>query len=1308
MSAETIKEEPKTSAVQSLLIRSGYFCPDFYTQKYADVVAAKINPLQHYLTYGWLENRQPSEKFDPDFYRSTYKDTPNDTNPLMVFFKDGILDGRVGNLADLNAADISKPRSAITNFYHAVHFHKQRQWHHAEQWIANAISKDAENLEYLSLHADVLRKQAKWWQRLDTLQQLTVLDPENPSYYVELAETQEMMKSHTEAAKSYKKALTYLPTDANLHYRLGYVLETRGHDDRIHLAGSTKHYELAISLDNKFDSALYGIGTFHQSCGRWTAAISAFKKTLKKNYDNAKLHYRLAMAYDRTYQWELAEKSYRNAIALDSSDTYWHYRLGFVCERQHKYSSAAEAYGYAASARRDHSVYWHYRCAYALEKSGRIEDACKEYIKTLKKDSTASLARKVLDQATHAAPLGSTSKTNVPQSYKASFEKAKLKSSAAISLELDASDCGTWWKVAQNYIADHNYIDAIGHVRQAIARNDSHVPAWHYMLGCLLVKEGRLSEACSAFRNIRIIQAPYGAPENPLQDDKNFNKSAVYTEYFERETLDQRMVLLESFHGASISCNPYAIFTKMLESENFSDFTYIWVINDKNKIPKHIKKLKNVIFVSRESENYLYYLAKSKYLINNNTFPPYFIKKLGQKYLNTWHGTPLKTLGKDIQTSLFEHKNAARNFLQATDIIVPNNHSEKVLIDQHDIRPGLSANILRMGYPRVDLTINPSPLVLQKLREELGIAKDFKVIFYAPTYRGSSIGNTNSELDEIETAIELIENSLDGNCVLFFKGHHIFEKSIQEKNPRINFLPSHIDTNQFLALTDILVTDYSSVAIDFIPTGRPIIFYAYDYEQYRKDRGLYFDLKEFYGVFCTTRESLKSSLNSSINNAKAEDKNNAAQEFCSHDKGKSSQEIIDYFFFEKNISRICAAPNETINIVAFAGALIPNGITTSITNLSNALDFEKYSLTLAVDPGSVANHPERVQQMKNLHPNVNIIARVGRQNMTIEEKWLNDYFMREHSLPTPEMNEILQRCYLRENIRMFGRANYDCLVNFDGYIRFWALLMAQKPYPNNQKSIAYLHNDMVGEWTKRFPNLESIFNNYKAYDVLLSVSKATNDLNKQNLQERFSITPEKFAYCDNLIDTEKVLRLAEEKITTPEEVSIFSSGDEIFINVARLSVEKGHEDLILGFYEAQKIAPNIKLVIVGDGPLKHKLQTLISSKGLSGKVFLLGRKDNPFKYLKKATCFVFSSKHEGQGLAILEAMILGLPVICTNFPCAYDVLQSGKLGRIIGMSAEDIGAAIVDYTKNGFEFSKFNNSIYQAEAINKFYQVINN
>ncbi|MDZ5601456.1 CDP-glycerol glycerophosphotransferase family protein [Pseudomonas sp. RP23018S] len=1307
MSAEIVKEESTASALQSLLVRSGYFCPEFYTRNYVDVVTAKLDPLQHYLIYGWLENRQPSEKFDPSFYINLYKDTPKDLNPLIVFFKEGILDGRVGNIADLNSADFSKPRSAITNYYHAVHFYEIRQWHNAEQWITNAIAKDQENLAYLSFHADVLRKQAKWWQRIDTLQQLTILDPENPSHYVELAETQEMMKSHIDAAKAYKKALTYLPNEASLHYRLGYVLENRGHDDRIHLAGSAKHYELAISLDKKLDSATYGIGAFHQSCGRWTAAISAFKKTLKKNYDNANLHYRLGMAYDRTYQWELAEKSYRNAIALDSNDTYWHYRLGFVCERQGKYPSAAEAYAYAASARRDHSVYWHYRCAYTLEKSGRIEDACKQYVKTLQKDANAILGRKILEQAL-VTNSSATSKGSITQGYKASFEKTKLKSSAKISLELDTSQADIWWKVALTYVSEQNYIEAIPHVRQAIARNDAHVPAWHYMLGCLLTKEGRLNEACSAFRNIRIIQAPYGAPENPLQDDKSFNKPAIYTEYFEREALDPRMVLLESFHGASISCNPYAIFMKMLESEYFSDFTYIWVINDKDKIPKYLKKLKNVIFISRESENYLYYIAKSKYLINNNTFPPYFIKKLGQKYLNTWHGTPLKTLGKDIQTSLFEHKNAARNFLQATDIIVPNDHSEKVLIDQHDIRPGLNANILKMGYPRVDLTVNPSPALLQKLREELGIAKDFKVIFYAPTYRGSSVANSNIELDEIETAIELIENTVDANCVVFFKGHHMFERCIQEKNPRINFLPSHIDTNQFLALTDVLITDYSSVAIDFIPTGRPIIFYAYDYEQYRKDRGLYFSLESFYGEFCTTREGLIQALHISVDSTQAKNRSHATAELCPYDKGNSAQEIIDYFFFEKNSSRICVAQNSTINIVAFAGALIPNGITTSITNLSNALDFKKYSLTLAVDPSSVANHPERVQQMRNLHSNVNIIARVGRQNMTIEEKWLNDYFMREHCLPTLEMREILQRCYLRENIRMFGRANYDCLVNFDGYIRFWALLMAQKPYPNNQKSIAYLHNDMVGEWTKRFPNLESVFNNYNNYDVLLSVSKATNTLNKINLQERFSISPEKFEYCDNLIDADKVIRLAEEEIMIPEEIKIFSGSGDIFINVARLSVEKGHEDLILGFYEAQKMAPDSKLVIVGDGPLKHKLQALISSKGLGEKVFLLGRKDNPFKYLKKATCFVFSSKHEGQGLAILEAMILGLPVICTNFPCAYDVLQSGKLGRIVGMAADEIGAAIMDYSKNGFEFSRFDNSIYQAEAINKFYQVINN
>ncbi|WP_169781831.1 CDP-glycerol glycerophosphotransferase family protein, partial [Escherichia coli] len=82
-------------------------------------------------------------------------------------------------------------------------------------------------------------------------------------------------------------------------------------------------------------------------------------------------------------------------------------------------------------------------------------------------------------------------------------------------------------------------------------------------------------------------------------------------------------------------------------------------------------------------------------------------------------------------------------------------------------------------------------------------------------------------------------------------GHHMIEKLVSEQNiSGITIVPSFIDTNGLLLTFDILITDYSSIAFDFFVMNRPVIYYAYDIEQYNNERGLYFPLNELPGTVC--------------------------------------------------------------------------------------------------------------------------------------------------------------------------------------------------------------------------------------------------------------------------------------------------------------------------------------------------------------------------------------------------------------------------------------------------------------------------
>lgn len=149
---------------------------------------------------------------------------------------------------------------------------------------------------------------------------------------------------------------------------------------------------------------------------------------------------------------------------------------------------------------------------------------------------------------------------------------------------------------------------------------------------------------------------------------------------------------------------------------------------------------------------------------------------------------------------------------------------------------------------------------------------------------------------------------------------------------------------------------------------------------------------------------------------------------------------------------------------------------------------------------------------------------------------------------------------------------------------------------------------------------------------------------------------------EDLVDNFGVDRKKVITIYNPSLVEEFKSDDAhvredvfgkkfTFINVARLTEQKGQWHLIRAFRKVVEDFPDAKLLILGTGELKDYLQKLIEDLNLSENVTLLGFVDNPYDYLKRSDAFVFSSLFEGLGNSILEAMACGLPVISTD--CDY-------------------------------------------------------
>src|SRR5690606_38498864 len=102
-------------------------------------------------------------------------------------------------------------------------------------------------------------------------------------------------------------------------------------------------------------------------------------------------------------------------------------------------------------------------------------------------------------------------------------------------------------------------------------------------------------------------------------------------------------------------------------------------------------------------------------------------------------------------------------------------------------------------------------------------------------------------------------------------------------------VPESIDTNELLSIIDVLVTDYSSIAVDFLATGRPMLFYVYDLEEYAAERGLYVSPAELPGVLCKTHDELISAAREAIvaERSPYPSMREAQARFCPHDDGRS-------------------------------------------------------------------------------------------------------------------------------------------------------------------------------------------------------------------------------------------------------------------------------------------------------------------------------------------------------------------------------------------------------------------------------------
>lgn len=810
------------------------------------------------------------------------------------------------------------------------------------------------------------------------------------------------------------------------------------------------------------------------------------------------------------------------------------------------------------------------------------------------------------------------------------------------------------------------------------------------------------------------------------KNDKNFKRDVDYATFYENEELLENVILYESFHGKSMSDSPYAIFKVLINDPKYKNFIHVWALNNDENCRGKYKVAQNVEIVKVGSEEYIYYLSKSKYLINNTTFPPYFIRKKEQVYLNTWHGTPLKTLGKYMKGTRGQYKNIQRNLLQASHLLNPNKFTSDVIIDSHDIRGIYNGYVADIGYPRIDLTINCNK---DEIKEELRIDENKKVILYAPTWRGE-VGDVNSEIERFIDDYKTLKDTYTDKYTILLRVHSLMERALKERGFEKFIVPSFVDTNELLGIVDILITDYSSIMFDYMVTKNPIILYCYDKEEYEKERGFLLSLEEMPAPICSNIDEVINSINNIdiIAKENSDKYKKCIEKYNYNDDGRATDRAIDYIF-NNNLKSAYKVTDDKKNILIYCGGFLNNGVTTSAINLLDNIDYSKYNVVV-IDKG---NYNEECNfNISKLNSNVKVLYRVGNMIHLLIEKDREKVILNKGlKKPLNEEEEILN-LYNREGRRLLGDSKFDVVIDFSGYVPFWSLVFATS---NIKRKVIYQHNEMLPEYDKKIDgkykhrkNLDIIFHLYNNFDAVVSVADHTCNSNKKGLSYVVKNIEDKFVYVNNSINYEEVLRLADEENIVEicgdeyyiKESVIDNNGaitidgfrkpdknDTVFINIGRMSPEKDQDKLLKAFKLLCDKYNNVKLYIVGDGVLRDDLESSAMKLNIKDKVIFTGQVKNPFLLLKNSDCFVLSSNHEGQPMVLLENLILDKPIIATDIPGNRSVLENGY-GLLCENSVEGLFEAMDKFMTNGIEHKKFDFIKYNAEAMKMFYSKVLN
>lgn len=352
----------------------------------------------------------------------------------------------------------------------------------------------------------------------------------------------------------------------------------------------------------------------------------------------------------------------------------------------------------------------------------------------------------------------------------------------------------------------------------------------------------------------------------------------------------KNVILFIAYGGKKYDDSPKCIYEAMLKDKRFDLFEFVWAFNDpyKFEIPRGRK-------IKTDTLNYYICALQARcWITNSGVERGLSFKGKYTFYFNTWHGIPFKKMGVDIT-----EKNVSFHSKSTTSCV-------DVMLASGEYDAKLYPRVFKMkeecirivGMPRNDelVSYGRDKNYIDRIKESLKIPRDKKIILYAPTFREYEKTADKKCCFNIPIHIDQWEKLLSKEYVVLFRAHYEVARTMNIRNNSfIRDVSSYSSLNDLMIISDLLVSDYSSILFDYSIMGKPLFCFIYDFDVYMRERGLYLEVyKDLSDSIISSEEQLLDAI-------------------LHLDCNESTRQVIN--FRDKYVREYGAATQQSLNIL---------------------------------------------------------------------------------------------------------------------------------------------------------------------------------------------------------------------------------------------------------------------------------------------------------------------------------------------------------------------------------------------------------